>query len=437
MHIRVPLFRQYTDLEELRRYIPPGFNRSLVVVKEVIDNACDEAEKTDYTVHIYLENNFLRVKNRGIFTEKQLKVLSDFSERITSKYLKKSYQRGAIGHGLMIAIMLSDIDNNPVIINSNEKKFEIKLLSREASSPHEVLEVSSINIPNHYVDEVEIIMPLWFGDERERRSVYEYIKDYIIANPHINYIFNGDNYERLELKKPLKYDIDSYEDEEIEKLIRLFTNQGYSVNEIAGLFGIKNSKIQNFSQDRFSEFSEFLKKFAKPVKAFWYGKDAISRRIEVLSYKKLSLSSNETIEIIASRDLKDNLFCVNGSLVNSIFFNSDEDGYVTNLKFFLDNLQKKKPIKCLFIYHSPNIHYADKNKEKVTIPYKISRFIKNFYKNISIKSATGEKDWILIKEKCQKIAEKEKITKESISKKIWKINETLEICFSSVLQRDN
>lgn len=93
---------------------------------------------------------------------------------------------------------------------------------------------------------------------------------------------------------------------------------------------------------------------------------------------------------------------MNGSLVHSIFYSSDEDGYVVNLTSFLNEPQKKKPIKCLFIYHSPNIRYADKNKERVKIPYKISRYIKNFYKNISIKSAAGEKDWILIKEKCQK-----------------------------------
>ncbi len=420
MDLKIPVFRQFTDLEELKRYIPPGFNRSTVVVKEILDNACDEAEKKDYTVEISLKYNIFIVKNKGIFTKEQIKVVSDFSERITSKYLKKSYQRGAIGQGLMIAIMLSDIDNHPVVINSNQKQFKIELISREASSSNGVLKIYCSELPNQYLEEVEFVIPLFFENDIELEKTHEYIRNYIRTNPHIKFTFNGNVYERAELKKPLKYDIASYTDKELEKLIRLYLEQGYKHREISELFDIKNSKIQKINQDRFSEFYEFLKKVAKPIKAFFYGKNAIAQRIEVLSYKKFSLSNNETIEIIASRELKDNILCVNGSTVDSISFSSDKDGYVVNLTSLLNELQKKKSIKCLFIYHSPNIRYADKNKERVKIPYKISRHIKNFYKNISIKSAAGEKDWILIKEDCQKIAEKKNITKENILKKYGK-----------------
>ncbi len=100
MLLKIPVFRQFTDLEELKRFIPPSFNRSLVVVKEILDNACDEAEKKDYIVEVSLKDITLTVKNKGIFTEDQLQVISDFSERITSKYLKKiiskrSYWTGA------------------------------------------------------------------------------------------------------------------------------------------------------------------------------------------------------------------------------------------------------------------------------------------------------------------------------------------------------
>ncbi|MEO0247874.1 MAG: hypothetical protein ABIM20_07855 [candidate division WOR-3 bacterium] len=416
MLLKIPVFRQFSDLEELKRYIPPEFNRSIVVVKEILDNACDEAERTDYTVYINLDDNFLKVKNRGILTENQLKVIIDFSNRITSKYLKKSYQRGAIGQGLMIAIMLSDIDNHPLIINSNEKQFRIELINREASSPQEVLKISSISLSNQYIDEVEFVIPLHFKNRNEWDETFNYILNYIIANPHIGFKFNGKNIERFDLKKPSKYDISSYNDEELKKLIRLYLDQGYSYKNIAKLFGVKNVKIQNFNQD---QFSEFLKKSAKPVKAFYYGKDAISQRIEILNYKKITLSDNETVEIVASKTLKDNILSINGTVINTIYipaFGNDNNVYAKTLDSILDEFQKKKQVKCLFLYHSPNIEYTNPNKEHVLIPYELTKEIKKFYKNISIKSATGEKDWILIKEKCRQIAEREKITKESILK---------------------
>lgn len=63
----VPMFHQYTKIEELKRFIPAYFNRAILVVKEILDNACDEAEKTDYTVYIQFDrvNKRLTVKKQG------------------------------------------------------------------------------------------------------------------------------------------------------------------------------------------------------------------------------------------------------------------------------------------------------------------------------------------------------------------------------------
>lgn len=197
----VPMFHQYTKIEELKRFIPANFNRAILVVKEILDNACDEAEKTDYTVYIQFDrvNKRLTVKNNGIITEEALLTILDFSKRLTNRYLNKSYRRGAIGHGLKLAIMLSDIDNHPWIIKSNQKQFEITLKSRQAKDPKEVLSLVISEMPNNMINEVEITVPLFFGGNEEIDKVEDYIKNYIIANPHITFIYNNTKHSGIKV----------------------------------------------------------------------------------------------------------------------------------------------------------------------------------------------------------------------------------------------
>lgn len=214
--IERPIFHQYTILEEVQRFIPASSSRSLVVAKEFLDNAADEAEKTDYKVSIELENKTLRIKNKGVITEKDIISITDFSKLVSSKHLKRSYQRGAIGHGLKIALMLSDIDNRQVIINSNKKQYKITLLDRKAKSPKEVLKVEVQDDDNSLNEEATcFIIPL----PEEDPNLTTYIEKFIIVNPHIEFTFNGHKYPRVHIKKPSFCDINSYTDKELAEII--------------------------------------------------------------------------------------------------------------------------------------------------------------------------------------------------------------------------
>ena len=60
--IQYPAFWQYTTQDNLYRLIPPGFTREKVILKELIDNACDSAEKFDHSVNIIITNSLLQTK---------------------------------------------------------------------------------------------------------------------------------------------------------------------------------------------------------------------------------------------------------------------------------------------------------------------------------------------------------------------------------------
>lgn len=106
--IDYPAFWQYTIESNLEKLIPPGSSADEVIAKELLDNATDAAERHGGVVEINLDDKVLVVTNTGGgITPSDIKKITNFETRLSSKYLKKSYTRGAIGHGLKISIMLA------------------------------------------------------------------------------------------------------------------------------------------------------------------------------------------------------------------------------------------------------------------------------------------------------------------------------------------
>ncbi len=145
-----PIFWQYTDINELEKMVHPGFSMPMVVIKEFLDNACDACEKYGDVVGIKLDKDSFSITNAGVISFETLKLITDFSILVSEKYKKFGFQRGSIGHGLKIAIMMGISDTNPFIIESGNSRYTIKLKNRKSPNPRDVLEVehSGINTNN-------------------------------------------------------------------------------------------------------------------------------------------------------------------------------------------------------------------------------------------------------------------------------------------------
>jgi hypothetical protein len=94
--IDCPVHWQYTTDEALRRLVPEGFGRTLVITKEVLDNAADAAEKLGGFITVDLRRKSLLVTNRGSLTMNDIETLTDFSVLRTEKYSQRAYIRGIL-----------------------------------------------------------------------------------------------------------------------------------------------------------------------------------------------------------------------------------------------------------------------------------------------------------------------------------------------------
>lgn len=236
-----------------------------------------------------------------------------------------------------------------------------------------------------------------------------YIKNYIIANPHITFIYNNTKHSGIKVNKPRHYNLERYTHQELKDLVELYISQGFDYSHVASLFGIKNIKKREISKFNVEEFIKFLNSNKKPLKPFSYGKKLLQRRIKVFKYKQISVHNTDFLEIVLSKGLKDNIFCVNGSVVNSIY--TFKDLNMIDLNSFLETMQKKKDIKCLLIYHSSNLKFSGTNKEKILIhTTKVAEEIEKIYK--SVKITDKNKDWILKKDELIEEANLRRIKKK-------------------------
>ena len=137
MFVARPIYTQLTLKEQLARLGHFFINDQLPIVKELMDNACDEAERSGGPVVVsFTHDGLFTVTNRETITEDQIDKITDLSVLLSAKYNHHSYGRGRIGQGLKYAVMLSyqHDDKNEFVIESGGMAYTITLADRQAST---------------------------------------------------------------------------------------------------------------------------------------------------------------------------------------------------------------------------------------------------------------------------------------------------------------
>lgn len=299
-----PFFWQYTDLDRLEElFIPSEWKRQHVITKELMDNALDAIERTivrgEISVAITPEG-VLRVRNPGTIPLHELNKFLDLNLAYTSKSGKRSLLRGALGYGLRIAIMLSDLETRPFVIRTDRKQFEVRLIDRLSWNPKRVLELrESGEAPFRGEVEVEACLP-------DTEGVQDLITSFIIVNPHVQFTVNIDGEERRfkrtarTYQKDVRLDLNRYDtNDEFSELIYSYK---YDVESACYLF-LNGSQLyemkrwlpQTLKDDRWTkskDFPKFMKKLRtlyelNPVRPKPFGEKALKSRImQVLELSK-------------------------------------------------------------------------------------------------------------------------------------------------------
>jgi len=261
-----PPYWDYTLLERIKKFIPSAFTQPQVVVKEFLDNACDAAEKKDADgfVDIQYVDDVIKITNHGTITTKEFDIITDFFLRISEKYIKRSFIRGQIGHGLKIALMLALTNENKIIFDSDGFKHTITLKDRKSWDPKKVLELESIE---DKVDNSKTTVSVPIGDiltgsnmledyytskniNNERFKVENYINNYIALNPQITFRYNHITYDStVKVKKSDKVDIFSYNLKAFKEFAQSYHRCGYTIADFIELFNIKKSKYKKILKE--------------------------------------------------------------------------------------------------------------------------------------------------------------------------------------------
>lgn len=419
-----PAFWQYTTHDNLQKLIPHGFYCSMLVTKEILDNACDAAERYGGNVSISLDKNILSVTNAGVITGKDISSIADFNTRITTKYLKKSYQRGAIGHGLKIAIMLSDIEKMPVEIESGSYKHTLTLKNRKAKDAREVLSVQTqSNGSNSNTTTITVSLPIARDNARIDISQYikQYIDKYIMANPHISFIFNSQNYSAVaSLKNDTFIDIHSYNRSEFDNFMDTYLSDGFSLAEIGDMFNVSNAKKKKIPQIGQDRFYEFLIKHARKVKPSIIGEQTINKRLEQVNdgisyYKEVKLSEHEYVEFAVLDDPEMQVISVNHSLVdaNMVWITKKTKKKSLNMTLANALTDLKYHYGIYFSYLTTSPSFKDINKQQIMIS---NPLLFNAIRGMTKKLSKDSSDWLLKRDDYQSKAEKEGITKAWIER---------------------
>jgi hypothetical protein len=423
-----PAFWQYTTHDNLQKLIPHGFSYSMLVTKEILDNACDAAERYGGNVSISLDKNILSVTNAGVIEEMDISSIADFNTRITTKYLKKSYQRGAIGHGLKIAIMLSDIEKMPVEIESGSYKHTLTLKNRKAKDAREVLSVQTqSNGSNSNTTTITVSLPVARDNARIDISQYinKYIDKYIMANPHISFMFNSKDYPAVAVATSFKndtfLDIGSYNRSDFDNFMGTYLSAGFSLAEIGDMFNVSNAKKKKIPQIGQDRFYEFLIKHARKVKPSIIGGQTINKRLEqvikagIRYYKKVKLSDHEYVEFAVLDNSKMQVISVNHSLVdaNMVWVTKETNKKSLNMTLAnaLEDLKYHDGIYFSYLTTSPS--FQDINKQQIMI---FNPLLFNAIRGMTKKHGKDSSDWLLKRDDYQSKAEKEGITKEWIER---------------------
>jgi hypothetical protein len=365
-------------------------------------------------VFISLDKNSLSVTNAGVIAGKDISSIADFNTRITTKYLKKSYQRGAIGHGLKIAIMLSDIEKMPVEIESGSYKHTLTLKNRKARDAREVLSVqtqSNGSNSDTTTTTIKVSLPV-------ARDISQYINKYIMANPHISFIFNSQDYSAVaSFKNDTFIDIHSYNRSEFDDFIDTYLSDGFSLAEIGDMFNVSNAKKKKILQIGQDRFYEFLIKHARKVKPSIIGGQTINKRLKqvinagIRYYKKVKLSEHEYVEFAVLDNPEMQVISVNHSLVdaNMVWVTKETNKKSLNMTLAnaLNDLRYHYGIYFSYLTTSPS--FNDINKQQIMIP---NPLLFNAIRGMTKKLNKDSSDWLLKRDDYQSKAKKKGITKE-------------------------
>ncbi|HUJ89933.1 MAG TPA: ATP-binding protein [Syntrophorhabdales bacterium] len=289
MIITRPTYTQFTLKEQLAKLKYAGFDDKLIVAKELLDNACDEAEKSGGPVEISLSDDArFTVTNRGKMTEEELDTILDLSVLLSAKYNHCAYTRGRIGLGLKYAIMLSyqDSDDKEFVIASNGLTYTIRLADRQALDPKKVLSVTKESCTDDGCVRVSV-------EIRDCPFLKIYVPCYITSNPHISFSFNGKGYPKtVNLEKETNVDIFSYSKEgfrafarDHKKFASDFTYDGF-----VRLFGVT---IPGELPTDWDTLYDLIMAHATRIKPPFVGQKAIAKRTAQLGYTLLRYRANE------------------------------------------------------------------------------------------------------------------------------------------------
>jgi hypothetical protein len=369
--IDCPVHWQYTTDEALRRLVPEGFGRTLVITKEVLDNAADAAEKLGGFITVDLRRKSLLVINRGLLTMKDIETLTDFSVLRTEKYSQRAFIRGQIGHGLKLAIMLALAEGTDVKITSGGYHHVLSLSDRYSDDPRKVVSLKSGSVSDMDITTIELPLP---DDEEERARAAHYVRKYAVLNPHIGFMIDGQLCSvESDLRKNTRADIHSYDLEEFERLAQGYLSRGVSVRDFLLLFNVPKRRLPLIHRKSATpkEMYGHLKIFARKVPLPAIGRGGFERRVravlgyELAGYKKIDLDYGGVEIVVFNGNCAEIVASVNGSCLGENEFWLAKGGFNTTLSSIVSDLKITKPV--LLSYYSTRPLLKDSNKQTVLI----------------------------------------------------------------------
>ena len=395
MFITRPIYTQLTLKEQLARLSYAFLDDQLLVVKELMDNACDEAEKSGGPVALSLTDEALfSITNRGSISTDRIDKILDLSVLLSAKYNHYSYTRGRIGLGLKYAIMLAyqHNDENEFVVESNGIAHTIRLADRQALDPKQVLSVSREPCSDGRAVRVSVKL-------RDAADIRYYVLSYIASNPHIAFLFDDVRYKQTaEIEKQTDIDIFSYSKEDFLAFIRDHQKfaPDFTYEKLVRLFNVnKDITIDGSSPE---EIYDLLRTHAGRISPPIVGQKAIAWRVKQLGFKLLRYRTNtypdgSAAEIAVLERTSDRntpfmshsmIVAVNGSSVPALSIRFRGDGLV--------GLKLPQNRSLYLAYYSTTPRFEGQNKECLRVNDVLKEDIEVLLKE---KRTRKKVDWIL------------------------------------------
>lgn len=374
-----PAYLQKLDIDSLRQYCPSGETFDSVVLKELMDNALDAAEKEDNTVNITISGNIINIKNAGVMPSQITGNLKRFDYNASEKYKQFAFRRGMIGQGLKLSIAMATVCVNLFTIETGGRRYIITVNDRNSLNPENIFSITVE--PKEYENSTAVTFTAENKDD-----ILSLLKKYIILNPHISFIVNIDGeiirFDRtIAVAKNLKTDISSYNKTDIDKLCDFFDKI-----DIVNSFDVPAYKRSVILKS--NNFGAELRKYAKPVKTGVFGDNALNNRLEqlygdaafVIGYKKIETGGG--VLELAVADGIDDIISINGSILDEyrLWILDDKDNVKMPIARLMTDIKFKKNI--IAIYHSSKPEFTDANKQSLIINSNVKELnkIKGFLK---------------------------------------------------------